>query len=83
MNVSLTVWAVTVGLIALLLIVDLFTVSSKPHEVKFKEAAGWSVFYIGIAVAFGIWVFQRYGSQSGPTCSFLKFHLVGFRTNGK
>jgi len=74
MNVSLTVWAVTVGLIALLLIVDLFTVSSKPHEVKFKEAAGWSTFYIGIAVAFGIWVFQRYGSQSGT--EFFAAYLV-------
>ena len=50
MNVSLTVWAVTVGVIAVLLIVDLFTVSAKPHEVKFKEAAGWSAFYIGIAI---------------------------------
>ena len=74
MNVSLTVWAVTVGLIALLLIVDLFTVSAKPHEVKFKEAAGWSTFYIGIAVAFGIWVFQRYGSQSGT--EFFAAYLV-------
>lgn len=65
MDVSLTVWSVTIGLIALLLLIDLFTVSSKPHEVKFKEAASWSIFYIGIAVAFGIWVLQRYGSVSG------------------
>lgn len=65
MDVSLTVWSVTIGLIALLLLIDLFTVSSKPHEVKFKEAASWSIFYISIAVAFGIWVTQRYGSESG------------------
>lgn len=30
--------------------IDLFTVSSKPHDVMFKEAAAWSTFYIGIAV---------------------------------
>jgi tellurite resistance protein TerC len=65
MDVSLTVWSVTIGLIALLLLIDLFTVSSKPHEVKFKESASWSIFYISIAVAFGIWVIQRYGSESG------------------
>ena len=70
----MTVWAVTVGVIALLLIVDLFTVSAKPHEVKFKEAAGWSIFYIGIAIAFGIWIFQRYGSQSGT--EFFAAYLV-------
>jgi len=74
MNVSLTVWAVTIGVIALLLIIDLFTVSAKPHEVKFKEAASWSIFYVGIAIAFGIWVFQRYGSVSGT--EFFAAYLV-------
>ena len=65
MDVSLTIWAVTVGAILLLIVVDLLTVSSKPHEVMFKEAVGWSLFYIGIAIAFGIWVWQVYGSTSG------------------
>jgi tellurite resistance protein TerC len=65
MDVSLTIWAVTVGAILLLIVVDLLTVSSKPHEVMFKEAMGWSLFYIGIAIAFGIWVWQVYGSTSG------------------
>jgi tellurite resistance protein TerC len=31
----------------------------------FKEAMSWSLFYIGIAVAFGIWVWQVYGSVFG------------------
>jgi tellurite resistance protein TerC len=74
MDVSLTVWSVTIGVIALLLIIDLFTVSAKPHEVKFKEAASWSIFYVGIAIAFGIWVFQRYGSVSGT--EFFAAYLV-------
>jgi tellurite resistance protein TerC len=65
MDVSLTIWAVTVGVILLLIVVDLLTVSAKPHEVKFKEAISWSLFYIGIAIAFGIWVWQQYGSTSG------------------
>jgi tellurite resistance protein TerC len=74
MEASTLVWAVTIGLIALMLIIDLFTVSAKPHEVKFKEAATWSIFYIGIAIAFGIWVFQRYGSQPGT--EFFAAYLV-------
>ena len=65
MDVSLTIWAVTVGVILLLIVVDLLTVSSKPHEVMFKEAMSWSLFYIGIAIAFGIWVWQIYGSVFG------------------
>ena len=65
MNVSLTTWFVVIGAILALIIVDLLTVSRKPHEVKFKEAASWSLFYIGIAVAFGVWVWQEYGSTAG------------------
>ncbi|MEY2851214.1 MAG: hypothetical protein RJA96_1085 [Actinomycetota bacterium] len=65
MDVSLTTWFVVIGAILALIIVDLLTVSRKPHEVKFKEAAGWSIFYIGIAIAFGIWVWQTAGSQFG------------------
>jgi tellurite resistance protein TerC len=65
MDVSLTIWGVTVGVILLLIVVDLLTVSSKPHEVMFKEAMSWSLFYIGIAIAFGIWVWQIYGSVFG------------------
>jgi len=65
MDVSDLVWAVTIGVIVALILVDLFTVSSKPHDVMFKEATLWSIFYIGIAVIFGVWVWSNYGSQFG------------------
>jgi len=65
MNVSLTTWLVVIGAILALIIVDLLTVSRKPHEVKFKEAAGWSIFYIAVAIGFGVWVWQSSGSQFG------------------
>lgn len=65
MDVSHLAWALTIGAIAALILVDLFTVSSKPHEVMFKEATLWSIFYIGIAVIFGLWVWGSYGSQYG------------------
>ena len=74
MEVSLLVWAITIGAILALVIVDLFTVSAKPHEVKFKEAAGWSVFYIGIAIAFGVWVWSNYGHEKGT--EFFAAYLV-------
>jgi len=65
MNVSLTTWFVVIGAILALIVLDLLTVSRKPHEVKFKEAAGWSIFYIAVAIGFGIWVWQSAGSQFG------------------
>jgi tellurite resistance protein TerC len=65
MNVSLTTWFVVIGAILALIVLDLLTVSRKPHEVKFKEAAGWSIFYIAVAIVFGIWVWQTAGSAFG------------------
>ena len=65
MDVTHLTWALLVGAIIALIVVDLLTVSRKPHDVMFKEAAIWSIFYIGVAVAFGVWVWQTAGSQFG------------------
>jgi tellurite resistance protein TerC len=65
MNVSLTTWLVVIAAILILIFLDLVTVSRKPLEVMFKEAAGWSIFYIALAIGFGIWVWQSAGSQFG------------------
>jgi tellurite resistance protein TerC len=65
MDVTLLTWALVVGAILALIVVDLLTVSRKPHDVMFKEAAIWSIFYIGVAIGFGVWVWQTAGSQFG------------------
>jgi tellurite resistance protein TerC len=65
MNVTLLTWAIVVGAILALIIIDLLTVSKKPHDVMFKEASIWSIFYIGIAILFGVWVWQTAGSVYG------------------
>jgi tellurite resistance protein TerC len=65
MNVSLAIWAATIAAILFLISLDFLTVSRKPHEVKFKEAAAWSIFYIGVAIGFGILVWALSGSEFG------------------
>ncbi|MDP1720005.1 MAG: TerC family protein [Candidatus Nanopelagicaceae bacterium] len=65
MDVSLLVWSVTIVAILTLVFIDLFTASRKPHDVKFKEAFAWTIFYISISVGFGLWVWSRFGSTSG------------------
>ena len=65
MDVSLLTWTLVLGAILALIVIDLLTVSRKPHDVMFKEAAIWSIFYIGVAIAFGVWVWQTAGSQFG------------------
>ena len=65
MEVTLGLWAITIAGIIALIALDFVTVSRKPHEVRFKEAAAWSVFYIGIAVAFGVAMMVWQGTDVG------------------
>ena len=65
MNITLSIWLLTVALILGLLLFDLLTSTRKAHDVSFKEATFWSVFYIAVAVIFGVWVWAEYGTQFG------------------
>ena len=65
MSVSLTMWLITIGAILVLVVMDFFTVSRKPHDVSFREAAIWSIFYIAVAVAFGVFIWVWQGSDLG------------------
>ena len=65
MNLTTTTWLVTVGLIVGLLLFDLLTSTRKAHDVSFKEATFWSIFYIAVAVAFRAWVWSDFGAQFG------------------
>ena len=57
-------WAVTIGAVVLLLAVD-FVVTRRPHEVSMREAVGWSVFYVALPLAFGGYLWNRFGTQTG------------------
>jgi tellurite resistance protein TerC len=65
MEASLALWLVTIAGIAALMALDFFAITRKPHEVKFTEAVWASVFYIGIAIAFGVFIYLWQGSQYG------------------
>ena len=54
LEVTTVGWIVTIGLVVGLLSLDLLVSGLRPHVVSFKEAASWSVFYIGVAIAFGV-----------------------------
>ncbi|MFF1816521.1 TerC/Alx family metal homeostasis membrane protein [Kribbella sp. NPDC058245] len=65
LELSGSTWAITIGLIVVLLAVDLLLAALRPHRVGFKEAAAWSVFYVAVAVAFGLWFMSQYGGDFG------------------
>jgi len=54
LDVTTSAWALTVGLVLLLLAVDLALAVARPHEVGFREATITSIFYIAVAMAFGV-----------------------------
>jgi tellurite resistance protein TerC len=68
-----TLWAVTLGSVLALLVLD-FLITRRPHEVSMKEATGWSIFYVALPLAFGAWIWSRYGSQTGV--EYLTGYLV-------
>ncbi|OLT02108.1 tellurium resistance protein TerC [Pseudonocardia sp. CNS-004] len=61
MNVPVWLWFVTIGGLAAIILADLFLVDHKPHEVTIKEATRWVLFYIGLAVLFGLAVWLLAG----------------------
>jgi tellurite resistance protein TerC len=47
-------YAAFVGFITLLLVLDLKVFHRKSHAVSSKEALGWSIFWIGLALSFNL-----------------------------
>ena len=59
-----------VGMLAL----DLGVFSRKPHEVRFKEAAIWSVVWVTLSLIFNAWLYYKFGSQKA--LEFLTGYLI-------
>ncbi len=74
MTVPIWAWLATIVGVLGLVAFDFFMVSRTPHEVHMGEAARWSIFYIAMAIVFGIGVFNFMGSQSGT--EFFAAYLV-------
>ncbi|WP_084125225.1 TerC family protein [Demequina sp. NBRC 110054] len=55
-------WAITFGAVIALIGFD-FLLTRRPHEVSFKEALGWSAFYIALPLLFGVWVWNEHGGE--------------------
>lgn len=63
MDVSVTMWATTVGVLIALIVADFFIGGRKPHEVSVKEAGIWTVVWVVLAVLFGGFLWWHSGAQ--------------------
>lgn len=65
MNVPFWVWAVTVGAILLMLVIDYLGHVRTPHAPTLRESTRWSVGYVAVALAFGGLVWAVWGPVYG------------------
>lgn len=65
-------WAVFIGIVLTLLVLDLGLFNREDHEIEVKESLVMSAFYIGIGLAFGGWIWWGMGSEKAME------YLTGF-----
>jgi tellurite resistance protein TerC len=65
MNVTQLEWIVTLGVTVAILLFDVVFIARRPHEPTIRECAIFLSFYVGLAIAFGIWVWNIHGGQFG------------------
>src|SRR5512147_2161959 len=65
-------WLLFGSLVALLLAFDLGVLHRKAREIQVRESLLLSAAYVGIAIAFGAWVWTAMGRESGAA------YLTGF-----
>ncbi|MFJ4846073.1 MULTISPECIES: TerC/Alx family metal homeostasis membrane protein [unclassified Streptomyces] len=62
MDVSLTLWVLTIAGLSALIAIDFF-IGRKPHDVSIKEAGIWTVVWITLAALFGLGLLLFAGGQ--------------------
>ena len=65
MNVSTIEWVVTLGVTLAILLFDVVVIARNPHEPSMKECAIALSVYVGLAVVFGIWLWNFHSRQFG------------------
>ena len=65
LDVSPTIWFITIGALVLVLAIDLLIAARKgPHTIAVGEATRWVLFYVALAVLFGVGLALFAGGQS-------------------
>jgi tellurite resistance protein TerC len=71
---SPALWGGFIAFVIAMLALDLGVFHRKAHVVKFKEALGWSVVWISLALLFNVGVWWKFGPE--PGVQFLTGYLI-------
>lgn len=62
---QLWIWVGFNAFVLAMLALDLFVFHKDAHEVSLREAAGWSIVWIALGLAFGVGMYVRMGPEAG------------------
>lgn len=65
MNLTTLEWTVTIGATVAVLLFDIVIIVLRPREPSLRECATALSVYVGLALAFGLWVWQHHGAAFG------------------
>lgn len=71
---STTAWILFNLFVIAMLALDLGVFNRKAHVIRFKEALGWTIFWIALALSFNAWLYYEFGRQIGQ--EFLAGYLL-------
>lgn len=79
MEVNIAVWLITILVIAAFFVFDFYSHVRTPHAPTLKESAWWSLFYIGLACIFGIFLWFFWQEPGNPHQHGMEF-FTGYVT---
>lgn len=63
MDVSSLTWWITISALTIFLVFDVAVLGRRPHVPSMKECAIALAFFVGLALAFGLWVWWTWGGR--------------------
>ena len=73
MTVSFWAWAAFAAFVVMMLVLDLFVLHSRAHEVALREAGLWSAVWVGMGLGFAglLWLWQGGGTAQAYLAGYL------------
>jgi tellurite resistance protein TerC len=67
-------WIAFISFVLMAVALDLGVFHRKAHKISIKESLVWSVVWITLAIAFGLWILHGYGRQ--PALEFFTGYII-------
>ncbi|WP_297007161.1 TerC family protein [uncultured Corynebacterium sp.] len=73
MEVNALTWVITIAVIAGFFVFDFYSHVRTPHAPSMKESGFWTLFYIALSIAFGVFLWLTWGEPGDPHAHGMEF----------